>query len=802
MLTQKDYLRRRMRYMVGLIAVICFLLTAYICCFMDSRFAGDYSFLNAIEAFFISGNAIFFFPILMVIGICIWLYYERKRWTKDQYSDVMGRDFSHSRERMPYGDAHFEMPYEFKEMAQVRRIEDCKGKVIGQLSKDGTRCIDFNPYDGRSNMHMLAIGTSGSGKTFAFVKPFIYQARKERHSIVITDPDGGLYRDMAGYLRDNGYIVRKLDLKDLMKSDGWHCMATLRGANMSTNVKIFAQTVISNISTENNIYSSASNSLLCALLLRVLLGHEYPEDQKNIKSVYQLLQNPAGYSFLETKFDKNLLQEDELPCLAPYLAYKQASENLAANIATHLANGLQLLQDEALCDVLSTDDIDLTLPGRTPCAYFCQFPDLHQTYKFIISLFFSMFFIALSDYADLHTREGKLQVQVDFLLDEFYSIGIIPDWPAKMSVVRKRGINCVMIIQDIPQLQERYEKTWQTIVENCSAIVTLSINESDKTAPWLSKRIGETSIEVNSTSESEIIGKSRKPWVNKKSVGVGKRSLLAPDEICRICRDNNLILFAGHNPIYAMKTPHTLFPDSKKLYKISPDDVIDFSDRAGRARFRECEEAYRKQFWETHDINLDLRYSDLSDAQDLEEQSDPLPIFLEIIIEDIRKLIDIMIFKKSKSNTESVEDSTGQNIDLRLAAESAEKGAFLKFKEEFDLQYIDEEDVEKIGFPEYVDTNTIAVDVETGEIIAPEAEEMPVFARGTQSEPNLTVSTDLLLKPIAVPEPREKTGKKTKPKPRKTENGNFEIKAPTEIDSKFSETFCAPPPKKRQLSDD
>ena len=149
-----------------------------------------------------------------------------------------------------------------------------------------------------------------------------------------------------------------------------------------------------------------------------------------------------------------------------------------------------------------------------------------------------------------------------------------------------------------------------------------------------------------------------------------------------------------------------------------------------------------------------------------------------------------------------MEDSTGQNIDLRLAAESAEKGAFLRFKEEFDLQFIDEEDMEGISFPEYADTNSITVDVETGEIIAPEPEEMPVFARGTQSEPNLTVSIDLLLKPIAVPEPREKTGKKTKPKPRKTESGNFEIKAPTEIDSKFSETYCAPPPKKRQLSDD
>ena len=613
--------------------------------------------------------------------------------------DKMGRGFSHSQIRQPYGEAHFEAPYEYAEMAQIRPVEKCKGKVVGQLTDDGSKCIDFNPYDGRTNMHMLAIGTSGSGKTFAFVKPYLYQVLKERHSVVITDPDGGLFRDMAGYFRDNGYVVRKLDLKDLMKSDGWHCMATLRGINMSTNVKIFAQTVISNISSENNIYSSASNSLLCALLLRVLLGHEYTEGEKNIKSVYQLLQNPAGYSFLEQKFDKNLLQDEELPCLAPYLAYKQASENLAANIATHLANGLQLLQDEALCDVLSTDDIDLTLPGVTPCAYFCQFPDLHQTYRFIISLFFSMFFLALSDYADLHcvSNDSRLPIQVDFLLDEFYSIGIIPDWPAKMSVVRKRGINCVMIIQDIPQLQERYEKTWQTIVENCSAIVTLSINESDKTAPWLSKRIGETSIEVNSSSETELAGKARKPLVNRRSVGVGKRSLLAPDEICKICRDNNLILFVGHNPIYARKTPHTLFPDAKKLYKTTPDDVIDFSDREGRDRLRACEEAYRKIYWSTHDIHPDLKFSDLSDAEDLEKYEDPFMLFWRIIMEDCKRFLlslrNLICQIHSDNGNEQTECRQGKCIDNAgiLSTETAEKGSFLRFKEEFDLQYLDKD---------------------------------------------------------------------------------------------------------------
>ena len=78
-------------------------------------------------------------------------------------------------------------------------------------------------------------------------------------------------------------------------------------------------------------------------------------------------------------FDKNVLNDEEMASLPPYLAYKQGSENLSANIATHLANGLQLFQDDQLCRVLSTDDIDLILPGKEPCAYYCVFPDDHDT---------------------------------------------------------------------------------------------------------------------------------------------------------------------------------------------------------------------------------------------------------------------------------------------------------------------------------------------------------------------------------------------------------------------------------------
>ena len=54
----------------------------------------------------------------------------------------------------------------------------------------------------------------------------------------MTDPKGELYYDTAGYLMDNGYKVRRLDFKNLEKSDGWDCLKTLRGKDMRTKVQM------------------------------------------------------------------------------------------------------------------------------------------------------------------------------------------------------------------------------------------------------------------------------------------------------------------------------------------------------------------------------------------------------------------------------------------------------------------------------------------------------------------------------------------------------------------------------------
>lgn len=588
--------------------------------------------IKMIQCFFVFGFPTHLFVTVYLIALLLGGYLLFKFSREQGGLDVLGRAFHMNLARQTYGDTHFETPAEFKEIALVQSPKNAYGTILGQWDSSGEKLINQRMSNKRDNKHMMVIGASGTGKTYTFVKPYCFQCVKRRESVIITDPDGGLFRDMAGYFQDQGYVVRQLNLKDPIKSDGWDCLKTVQGPNAELIAQLFSHTVISNLVKDlDSIYGSGPMALLKACILRVVLGHDYPPEKKNIKSVYELLSNPAGEEFLETMFDINILEPEETPCLKPYLSYKTASPNLRGNLITNLSVQLQLLQSDLLCQVLSTDDMDLTLPGKQPCAYFCRFPDYHDTYKFIVSLFFSMLFIQLTEFAD-DCPGGRLPVPVNFLLDEFPSIGRIPDFDRKISTVRKRSMNICMILQDITQLQQEraYKDTWVTIMANCATLVSLGINDKE-TADLITKRIGETTVAVE-TQQHDAQESILMPFC-RRSTGEGRRSLLSFEELYRVGVDDCLILAQRHNPIYAKKYPYILHPDAKKLREILPSDIPPITDIEARKTKREKENAYISAYLLKHPLNKVNR-----DYANLDEPTVPLSPFEEFKI----KLADFL----------------------------------------------------------------------------------------------------------------------------------------------------------------
>ena len=78
----------------------------------------------------------------------------------------------------------------------------------------------------RKPIHTMVIGTTGSGKTTMYVDPFlqIMPETKTRPSLVITDPKGELYANHAHKLKQKGYNVKVLNLRDVFSSTRWNPM--------------------------------------------------------------------------------------------------------------------------------------------------------------------------------------------------------------------------------------------------------------------------------------------------------------------------------------------------------------------------------------------------------------------------------------------------------------------------------------------------------------------------------------------------------------------------------------------------
>ena len=55
---------------------------------------------------------------------------------------------------------------------------------------------------------------------------------------------------------DNGYVVRRFDLHNISKSDGWNCMDSLLAdpERIGENAEIFANVIISNAGRSAGIY--------------------------------------------------------------------------------------------------------------------------------------------------------------------------------------------------------------------------------------------------------------------------------------------------------------------------------------------------------------------------------------------------------------------------------------------------------------------------------------------------------------------------------------------------------------------
>ena len=435
-----------------------------------------------------------------------------------------------------------------------RQAGDVKGVIFGRDVKDGQ--ILSLPVDSRLNRNFAVCGSQGSMKSRAFARVMALQCVRRGESIYLTDPKSELYEDLCVYLRSCGYTVRQLNLIHLEHSDAWNCLGEIDDGSL---IDVFCDVVIRNTTDKfDHFYDNTEMDLLKALCLYVF--NDYPPEKRTFAEAYKLLINKS-VEMLDAIFARLPTSH---PARGPYQLFAKA-DKVKGNAVLGLGTRLQIMQNTLVQQITSYNEIDLSLPGREKCAYFCITSDQDSTYDVLATLFTSFLSIKLVRYAD-QTEERRLPVPVQFILDEFPNLGVVPDFKKKLATARSRGIGMSILFQNIPQLQNRYpDNQWEEILGGCDFSIFLGCNDIT-TASYYSGRTGEITVSVSSTRKNYYTLRMT-DYVPEysESTSLGKRMLLLPDEILRYPLEQGLLIIRGQKVCRFCKMDYLEHPDSQYL---------------------------------------------------------------------------------------------------------------------------------------------------------------------------------------------------------------------------------------------
>lgn len=146
----------------------------------------------------------------------------------------------------------------------------------------------------------------------------------------------------------------------------------------------------------------------------------------------------------------------------------------------------------------------------------------------------------------IYNRNGEVAGRTLFLLDEVARLGYLRILETARDAGRKYGIMLTLIFQSIGQMREAYGGRDATSkwFESASWISFSAINDPD-TADYISKRCGDTTVEVDQTNRSSgMRGSSR-----ARSKQLSSRRLILPHEVMRMRLDEQIVFTAGNAPL-------------------------------------------------------------------------------------------------------------------------------------------------------------------------------------------------------------------------------------------------------------
>ena len=356
----------------------------------------------------------------------------------------------------------------------------------GETITNNTRATGLNNND-------LLIGSSGSGKTGGYVIPNL---QRIEGSLIVSDTKGQLERRFRKELEEKGYKVCVLDFVNPKRSDGYNPLNYIRryenNEYSEQDVLTVAKVLCPVISERDPFWDMAAATYLTFLIAYCL--ETEPVQNQNMQKVFEIRRK-----FSQKDGDllfRDWIEDQEESSLAVGKFYEllswRGAEKMWASIEAILSTQLAPFDCREMKTLLSKkDSLDIESFGRTKTVLFINQSDTVHAFDKIVNLLNTQMLQVLCAEADKN-EDGKLEVPVRLILDDFASGSTIPDFDKVISVIRSRDISVNLIVQSLTQLETLYDHpTAITIINNCDNLLYLG-SQDRETAEYIALRAMKT----------------------------------------------------------------------------------------------------------------------------------------------------------------------------------------------------------------------------------------------------------------------------------------------------------------------
>ena len=341
----------------------------------------------------------------------------------------------------------------------------------------------------RLNNNDVIIGASGSGKSSGYVIPNI---RQHSESLIIADTKGCLYKQMHKELEAEGYVVKVLDFVNPRKSCPYNPLDYIgmdekNGKWKEQDIVSLAEVILPTRYKKDPFWEESARMVLTSLI--AFVKEALPAKEQNMESVAKLAKILNDAELAQTLFSQLEGEKPDSFAVRKFRLYREVMLTAKKTWYCILQSLNVVLSIYDFADIGSIYGKSTTFRleelGQSKAALFVNVSDTDRSLDRLVNTFYTQVIQTLCKEADRNT-DGRLQMPVRIILDDFANNVVIPDFDKMISVIRSRELSVSIILQSISQLETLYTQPQAvTIVNDCDHMVYLG-GQDIKTPEYIS----------------------------------------------------------------------------------------------------------------------------------------------------------------------------------------------------------------------------------------------------------------------------------------------------------------------------